>query len=166
MAVRLLISDSSVLIDMVVGGLDEAMFRLSWEFAVPDILFQDELSARHADLPAKGLQLLELSGEAILDAYDLRKRNRRLGVSPYDCMGVVLARREGCPLLAGDGALRTLARDEGVEVRGTLWVMKELFKAGLVDTARARAAYQEMKHRGSRLPWDQVEEQLERFANP
>ena len=43
---RLLISDANILIDMEVGGLTAAMFRLDgYRFAVPDVLFAEELAA-------------------------------------------------------------------------------------------------------------------------
>lgn len=43
----LIISDASVLIDIECGKLTSAMFSLSWQFAVPDILFAEELADRH-----------------------------------------------------------------------------------------------------------------------
>jgi hypothetical protein len=43
----LIISDASVLIDIECGELTSAMFSLPWQFAVPDILFYEELSERH-----------------------------------------------------------------------------------------------------------------------
>jgi|TARA_Y100000310_G_scaffold140405_1_gene139878 hypothetical protein len=41
--VRVLVSDSSVLIEFSKRGLLEEMFRLPFEFAVPDLLFEEEL---------------------------------------------------------------------------------------------------------------------------
>ena len=42
-----LVSDANVLIDMDAGGLLKAMFALDYNFAVPDILFDEELKAQH-----------------------------------------------------------------------------------------------------------------------
>jgi hypothetical protein len=41
--VRILVSDSSVLIEFSKRGLLEEMFRLPLEFVVPDLLFEEEL---------------------------------------------------------------------------------------------------------------------------
>jgi hypothetical protein len=42
----LTISDTSVLIDIECSGLASAVFSLPWQFAVPDILFTEELAAK------------------------------------------------------------------------------------------------------------------------
>ena len=49
---RVLVSDTSVLIDLERGGFLEAAFSLSWQFAVPDLLFERELrlSSRLAEV--------------------------------------------------------------------------------------------------------------------
>ena len=42
---RLLISDANILIDMECGGLLDCMFTVDYEFAVLDVLFEEELAA-------------------------------------------------------------------------------------------------------------------------
>ncbi len=56
----LLISDANILIDIEIGGLIAPMFRLEYQFAVPDILFYEELDGQHAHLLDMGLQPKEL----------------------------------------------------------------------------------------------------------
>ncbi|OYV74680.1 MAG: hypothetical protein B7Z66_15620 [Chromatiales bacterium 21-64-14] len=61
----LLISDANILIDMNVAGLLEATFTLEFDFAVPDVLFEEELHDQHPDLPGLGLKILELTATTI-----------------------------------------------------------------------------------------------------
>lgn len=56
---RLLISDANILIDVEVAGLTEVLFGLDHTFAVPDILYAEELAARHGRLIALGLEVME-----------------------------------------------------------------------------------------------------------
>lgn len=79
-------------------------------------------------------------------------------------MALALERQETCSLLTGDGTLRQIILGEGVDVRGTLWLVEEMFNAGLVDLARIRDAYIAMKADGSRLPWGEVDQQIERLS--
>ncbi len=44
----LLISDANILIDIEDGNLTPVIFRLPYEIAVPDILFELELRERHS----------------------------------------------------------------------------------------------------------------------
>lgn len=45
---RVLISDTNIVIDMHDGNLIEAMFKLSYSFVTPDVLFVEELEERYA----------------------------------------------------------------------------------------------------------------------
>jgi hypothetical protein len=73
----LIISDTSVLIDIECGGLSKAMFSLPWQFAVPDILFHEELSERHNHLLKFGLMCKVMSGELISETYRLRQEHTK-----------------------------------------------------------------------------------------
>ena len=70
---RVLVSDTSVLIDLERGGLVEATFQLDWEFAVPDLLYKREL--RDFNGPALknlGLRVEALNGDEVMTAIDYR----------------------------------------------------------------------------------------------
>lgn len=130
---KLLISDANILIDVIAGGIVDEMFALNYEFGVPDVLFHYELKGNHPELPGKGLKVMGLAAATIVDIVQLNAKHAKAGVSNNDCMALALARQEDCPLLTGDGALRQVALDEGAIVRGTLWLVEEMFNAGLVD---------------------------------
>ena len=165
MSHKLLISDANILIDMMVGGILEEIFLLDHEFALPDVLFYQELGKQHPDLPDKGLKILELGEAAIVDTAQLRVKHGRSGVSNNDCLALALAKQESCPLLTGDKALRQVSILEEVEVRGTVWLMGELLESGVIDVGRAESAYDAMRADGSRLPWKEVGEQIRKFRN-
>lgn len=59
----LLISDANILMDVEVGDLVAPMFSLGYQFAVPDVLYYDELEERHAHLLGMGLQPRTLSSK-------------------------------------------------------------------------------------------------------
>lgn len=159
---RLLISDANIFIDMVSGELLEAMFRLPYRFAVPDVLYEEELAAHHSDLPGLGLQVLELSPDGIMDVQALLTRYASEGVTRYDVFALALARQEDCPLLTGDRALRNAGEEEQLEVHGTLWLVEEMLRLGIVRGQTVRRAYQAMAAERRRLPWAEVERQLQR----
>ena len=46
----LLVSDANNFIDFEVAGLTAELFRLLHEIVVPDILYEEELASRHANL--------------------------------------------------------------------------------------------------------------------
>lgn len=158
---KLIISDANVLIDMEVGELVEQMFRLDYEIGVPDALYHDELAACHACLLDLGLCVLGLESAGVAYAAQLIQRYRR--PSRYDLLAAALARQEHCPLLTGDGELRAVCQEQGIEVHGTIWLVGNLYDAELITAAEAREAYQRMMAGGRRLPEAGIVAQLRCF---
>lgn len=154
----LLISDANILIDIETGGLLAPMFSMAYRFAVPDVLYYEELHEQHAGLLDMGLESMTLDSALVVRVTELVLRYRRPGRN--DLFALALAEHEACPLLTGDRDLRAAAVSEGVEVRGTLWLMTEMVRVGKISAQLARVAYQRMRDSGRRLPWDQAEQML------
>jgi uncharacterized protein YacL len=160
---QLLISDANILIDMDVGGLLEVMFRLDFAFAVPDILFEEELKSRHPRLPDLGLGILELTAEMIDDATRLIVRYGHRRTSRNDLLTLALARQRRGLVLTGDADLRLVCNEQGIDVHGTIWLVEQMLNGRLVDFETVAGAYRDMREGGSRLPWRDVDQQLDRF---
>lgn len=158
----LIISDASVLIDIECGGLTSAMFSLSFQFAVPDTLFAEELAERHGHLSRLGLISKTMSGGLVAEAYSLHQKYFKPSVN--DMLALTLAKYEGCQLLTGDKALREAAKEFNVEVHGTIWLVEQMLKSEKITVDVARVAFQQMKDAGSRLPWAEVNSMLERLT--
>lgn len=160
----LLISDANILIDLDTGGLLAPMFSMDCRFAVPDVLYHEELMEQHAGLLDMGLESMTLSGELVAEVELLVQRYRRPGRN--DLFALALAACEICPLLTGDKDLREAAEAEGVEVRGTLWLVTEMVRSQKISAQVARAAYQRMRDSGRRLPWELAEQMLAELDRP
>ena len=162
----LLISDANILIDMVEGGILERMFQLPEAFAVPDVLYHQELSTHHPELQALGLECISLRPEGVQEALELSQGcMARDAPSMNDLFALMLARQEACPLLTGDKRLRQLAAQQyaEVELRGTLWLVDAMVRGALLTVAEAETAYQRMQDGNSRLPWAEVRKQIKQL---
>lgn len=157
---RLLISDANILIDMEAGALVGTMFRLDYQFAVPDVLFEEELRERHGHLAARGLIALELSGDTMAQVFSLA-RDYGNRVSRNDLMALGLAVQECCTLLTGDRRLRQVAEERAVPVRGTLWLVEQMLHARILSPIQAADAYHLMRVERRRLPWKDIRRQLD-----
>lgn len=96
----LLISDANILIDIEDGNLTSVIFRLPYEIAVPDILFELELREQHSYLLEAGLKVRSLTAESVKRTEFLRFKYSR--PSLMDHSALALAMQEKCPLLSGD----------------------------------------------------------------
>lgn len=154
----ILVGDANIFIDLEEGGLIAAAFELPERIEVPNLLFHDELKADHADLVERGLGLGELDENGMQDLITVAARHP--GISRYDAAALALARQYGCTLVTGDARLREAAEIEGVRVHGTIWLVERMLDEGLLATEDARGAFERMRARGRRLPWEVAEQML------
>jgi predicted nucleic acid-binding protein len=161
MWMQLLVSDANILIDMEEGNIMEELFKLPYDIAVSDILYADELEEQHSHLLQMGLSQAGLRSVSVQYAIDLITRAR--GPSRCDCLSLALAKQEGCTLLSGDKDLRELAKEEGVNVKGTLWIVESLVEHNFITIEKAGQAYDKMKANGRRLPWDLAKQGLKKY---
>ena len=133
---RIVVSDTSCMIDLRKGGLLEAVLRLPYSFVMPDTLFENEWLDLSEDeksaLLNLGLEVHTLSGPLVQRAAQYFNQYAKLALN--DCFALVLAEQIGdCILLTGDGILRRIATGKGIEVHGVLWVTDEMESQGIVS---------------------------------
>ena len=161
----LLVSDTSVLIDLDRGGILHEIFKPPFEVGVPDLLFEGELKHWHGPaLEPMGLRVLVLDGAGVSLAQSYRARERRLSLP--DAFALALAKTGGHVLLAGDGSLRALAGVEQVECHGVLWVLDELEQHHVLTAEQLLSALVLItSHLRCRLPKAEVQVRLARYRH-
>lgn len=130
---KVLVSDSSVLFDLLRYELIESLTGLPYEFIIADITLEEELfnhGAQTVDLIKALFQVETLTAEEVTLVSTLGSRFP--GLSVPDCAALALVENRRLALLAGDGLMRNVATEMGHEVRGTLWVMDEYLDKGLI----------------------------------
>ncbi len=157
---QILVSDTSVLVDLERGGLIEATCRLPHQFVVPDLLYRRELQAYEGPRwTASGLQIAELSEAEVQLAQAVRIEISQLSLP--DSFAFALASQRRWTLLAGDGALRSYASARQVKVHGVLWVLDELSAHQLLENCELFAALNAIStHPRCRLPRPEIELRL------
>lgn len=143
---QVLVSDSSVLIELSKRGVLDRMFRLRFQFSVPDILFEEELIdlGRYSrqDLLDFGLHVESLGSDGVETAVAYQARRRAL--STVDCFALALAHHQGYSLLTEDRRMRACAREESIPHYGVLWVLDRMNEATLLSLAEAVAVFEAM----------------------
>ena len=163
MSQRIVVSDSSVLIDLERGCLFDAAFALPLDFCVPDLLHRLELEPYVGnELVAKGLQILELDGHGVAQAARYHQTER--AISSSDAFALALAHRTGGILLTGDARLRRLAVREKVACHGVLWLIDRMFEHRSATPKQLHAGLMKIRdHPRCRLPKAEVNKRLHAF---
>ena len=164
------VADTSVLIDLERGGLLEECFRLPYQFTVPDLLYRNELESRRAgpgfgeSLVALGLRVEELNGDEVRSA--LLHRQKLPTLSLPDSFALALAAMRQWILLTGDGGLRAFATTLSVVCHGVLWILDQLFYAGVSspeDLVSGLSAIRD--HPRCRLPQNEIAARIALYSS-
>ena len=169
MPVRIVVSDSSCLIDLRKVSLLETLLKLPYEFLIPNTLFEEELlkftAAQKEALVRGGLRVVDLPGERVLRAQAIVRRFPQLSV--HDAFAFALAEsHRDCILLSGDDALRTLATKHEIEVHGVLWVIDEVHRCLLAGAGTLANALKLFSADPTvRLPRRELAAYIKRYEN-
>jgi hypothetical protein len=157
--VLLLVSDTSILIDLERGGLLTTAFGAGTPMVVPDILYQRELAEHNGPyLRQLGLQVVALTPAEVQLAQVVNQARPTLSLT--DCFALSCATRVDHILVTGDKALRAEAALREVEVVGLLWLLDRLADVG-VDSGTLRAGLDQIaNHPRCRLPIAEVRARL------
>ena len=145
---KVLVSDSSILIEFSKRELLDRMFHLEFQFAVPDLLFHEELidlgAYTRQDLLAFGLRVESLDAEGVETA--IAYQSERPALSLVDSFALAIADRQGWPLLTEDRTMRSVAQSKGIVHRDALWVVDSMLDAGLLSTPQVVAVLEAMRN--------------------
>ena len=155
------VTDASILIDVVNGGVVHEMFQLPCIFLTSDLIADIELkNPPYSEYQSEGLRKKGLSKSQSEAIDEIRRSHKNLSI--YDISAFILARDQKIILLTGDDALMNFAGSHGVEVHGILWILDELVTNELINKKEAARSLQQIIAHNSYLP---KRECAERIAN-
>jgi len=166
---RIVVSDSSCLIDLRKVSLLDALLELPYEILIPNTLFDDELlkfsDSQKSALIRGGMKVIDLPGEKVLRARQVIRAVPQLSVN--DGFAFVLAESHvDCILLTGDSHLRKLAVKHKIEVHGILWVIDEIHRNSIKAARLLYAALLELSADPTvRLPKGELTLYVKRYEN-
>lgn len=161
----ILVSDTSILIDLERGGLLEAAFSCGLTM-VPDLLYERELEPENGPFLRKlGLGVVALTSEEVAFAQQLRTERKALSLP--DCFALSCATRADHALVTGDRILRSEATARRRTVYGLLWILDQMVASGGISMAALHEGLTRISSdRRCRLPHAEVRMRLDAWANP
>ena len=144
---KVLVSDSSILIEFSKRELLDKMFDLELQFAVPDLLFHEELidlgSYSRRDLVGFGLRVEALDAEGVELA--IAYQSERPALSLVDSFALALADHQGWHLLTEDRIMRTVAESNGIAHLDALWIVDRMQASSILSASQVVAVLEAMR---------------------
>lgn len=140
---KVLVSDSSVIIDLCRYRLIQPLGQLPYDFCITDITLAEILRDDHrSDLLGTGIRVVSLTSEEM--GLLMRFQTENKGLSNADCSSLAIMKSRKYALLAGDRIMRRTAKDGGFEVHGTLWIIDAYLDHNLVTPKTIRSTLELM----------------------
>lgn len=150
---RVLVSDSSILIEFSKREILEKMFELDSQFAVPDLLFHEELidlgPYSRQDLLDLGLRVESLDADGVQTAISYQAE--RTALSLVDAFALALAQARRWQILTEDRTMRRFAESKRIAHSDALWVVDRMLESDVLSRSEAFAALKAM-HDDPRCP--------------
>ena len=165
---RIIVSDTSCIIDLHKVELLLAALTLPYTFVIPHSLFDSELHRltedEKAELLRLGMEVRELDGDGVAQAVDYFNTHPALQLN--DCFALRMAEElDDSILMTGDAKLREVAAAKTIEVHGVLWATDELDQHNIVDREVLHAAMRTFRDDPLvYLPVEEVRLRIRRFA--
>ena len=155
-----LVSDTSILIDLERGELLEGAFSIGLSFVVPDLLYDRELKDDIGPhLKSLGLGVVTLTAKELAVAQEVSAA--RPGLSLPDCFALSCATRPDHILVTGDGLMRKEAQARLGAVYGLLWILDQMHASGRFESDHLIKGLTKIStHPRARLPADEVRKRL------
>ena len=164
---RIVVKDTSVVIDLVNGELIETWFELGYETWITDAVASELRRGQQFDLVEPFIEDGRIKLEKVPDSESLpwltavQSYSQRMRISFADGSSIICAEKLGAALLTGDGRMKKVAeRERKLEVRGILWVFDELLSLEVLDYGTAIESLGSILDAGARLPLKEVQARL------
>jgi hypothetical protein len=155
----ILVTDTNIWIDLDNGRILAEVFRLPYQFIIPDFAITEIQRPNWEKLLALGLTAHVLDATAMIELSRLRQSHHAISV--VDLAAFLLARALNSTLVTGDKHLDVLARTNGIPVHGILWLLDEMVRYEVLPQLQAVNALNLMLEQGARLPWDECQMRFE-----
>jgi len=131
MSGRIAVKDSNIFIDMECMGILDLWFQLGYETITSNLVVLELNQGRHGQTLAyvESGQIQELTSPL---ATLIHYQSQYIGISAADAAVLHLAVEHKALLLSGDGKLRQSAEAESVSCHGSIWVLDQMVKTGIL----------------------------------
>ncbi len=163
---KLIITDSNILFDVVnIGALPE-FFSLDFEicttaFVIEEIKSVEQRKMVNVFIRSKKLRVFDFTSEEVtkIEEWNAGKKLKRF----TDSSVIWIAHQLKCTVLTGDSRMREVAEELGIVVHGIIWVIDELFRYEQISEKETRILFERLLTSNNWLPREEIEKRIRKL---
>lgn len=162
---RVTIHDANILIDLTNLELIEEFFKLNFEFHTTDLAF-DEISKglqkNETKIFESNLQIKTFTEVELEKIVEIEKKYKTLSIQDVSVLELSIA-LDGI-LCTGDRNLKKIAIRRGLEIHGTLWIIKQMFSLEILCSKKTIQKLEKLENINPRIPQRGIRRMKEKLS--
>ncbi|PJE47071.1 MAG: hypothetical protein CUR34_05960 [Sediminibacterium sp.] len=163
---NLIVTDTNVFFDLMSIEVLPDFFGLDYEICTTDFVLNeisriDQKEQVQHFIRSKQLTIHKLSAEEIEEVVNLKTKRNLRRITDKSVLWKALQLK--CRLVTGDKNLRYEAEEHGLQVNGTLWVIKTLVESNIIEPATAVLLLEKLKLVNDSLPKEEIEKMIKQY---
>lgn len=158
---KLIVTDTNVFIDLLKCCICDEFFMLKLEIHTTQFVMEElheEQRYQLSKYKEEGrLTVKEFAEDELVLLVDMKVKRRGVQRRLADKSVLFLCEKQRGLLLGGDGDLRKEAEERGLEVHGSIWLIGELVKSGILNRVEGIAKLLLLKEVNSRVPSQEID---------
>jgi len=165
---KLLITDTNVFFDMMSIEILPDFFGLDFEICTTDFVVAEIKKIEQADqiqtfIRSKQLTVFKFTVEELEAVLNLKTTRNLRRITDKSVLWKALELK--CTLLTGDKNLRNEAQEQGLEVRGSLWVIRILAEKDKIRATQAIQFLELLKSVNGSVPKEEIDKLISQLKS-
>lgn len=165
---KLIITDTNVFFDIMSIEILPDFFGLDFEICTTDFVINEIIRIDQAEqvqtfIRSKKLIVYKFTPQEVEEVINLKTKRNLRRITDKSVLWKALQLK--CRLLTGDKNLKNEAEEQGLQVNGSLWVIKTLVENNIVTSITAAELLEKLKTVNESLPKDEIEKMIKQYKN-
>lgn len=163
---KLIVTDTNVFFDMMSIEVLPDFFGLDFEICTTDFVVNEIIRIDQAEqiqnfIRSKQLTVYKLSSDEIEEVVNLKTKRNLRRITDKSVLWKALQLK--CRLVTGDKNLRSEAEEQGLEVNGSLWVIRTLVETKIITPVLAVGLLEKLTTVNDSLPKEEIDKLIKKY---
>jgi len=163
---KLIVTDTNVFFDMMSIEVLPDFFGLDYEICTTDFVVNEIIRIDQAEqiqnfIRSKQLTVYKLTSDEIEEVVNLKTKRNLRRITDKSVLWKALQLK--CRLVTGDKNLRSEAEEQGLEVNGSLWVIRTLVETKIITPVLAVGLLEKLTTVNDSLPKEEIDKLIKKY---